>query len=211
MKIALFGASGMIGTRLVTEALSRGHEVTAIVRNPERIEKLHDNLTVEAGDAAEAAQVARLTKGHDVIISSVAPDFQKPETFPPIAQSLIDGAKSAEVKRLIFVGGAGSLEVAPGVQVVDTPAIPDEWKPAVFAQRDALGIFRAEKELEWTYFSPAGVIAPGERTGEFRLGGEQLIVREDGQSHISCEDYAIALLDELENPQHIRQRFTIGY
>lgn len=211
MKIALFGASGMIGTRLLAEALGRGHEVTAIVRNPERIEKAHDNLTVKAGDASDAAQVALLADGHDIIIASIAPDFQNLEAFAPLTETLIEGAKSAGVPRLIFVGGAGSLEVAPGVQLVDTSAIPDEWKPAVLMQRAALNIFRAEKELNWTYFSPAGVISPGERTGKFRLGKDQVVADDEGNSAISCEDYAIALLDEVENPQHSRQRFTIGY
>jgi hypothetical protein len=126
-------------------------------------------------------------------------------------QALINAVKASGVPRLIVVGGAGSLEVAPGVQVVDTPEFPAEWKPIALAAREFLNLLRAEKVLDWTYLSPSAFIEPGERTGKFRLGKDQLLVNEQGESRISNQDFAIALIDELENPTHSQQRFTVGY
>lgn len=212
-KIALFGASGMIGQRILAEALQRGHQVTAIVRNPDRIQTTHPNLKAVKGDALNVDSVAKLAAGHDVVVSSINYAYDgssTPQVFTDAAHSLIEGVKRAGVKRLIVVGGAGSLEVAPGLQLVDTPEFPAAWKMGAMALRDALGIYRSS-DIDWTFFSPAGVIQPGERTGRFRLGGDQLLTDAQGQSQISCEDYAVALLDEIEKPQFIRQRFTIAY
>lgn len=213
MKIALYGATGMIGRRILHEALQRGHTVTAIARDPSKVTEQNPNLTAQAGNVLDAAGVAQAVAGQDTVISAFAPSGgQAPETLTQSAHSLIDGLTQSGVKRLIVVGGAGSLEVAPGVQLLDTGKIPEAWLPMVRAHRDGLNILRAEADaLDWTYFSPAAVIEPGERTGTFRLGGDQLVTDADGNSRISAEDYAVALLDEVEHPQHIQQRFTIAY
>jgi putative NADH-flavin reductase len=212
MRIAIFGAGGRIGSRIVNEALNRGHDVTAIVRHPEDYNIHKPHLKVAKGDIVKSQDIESGAFDHDVVVSAYnntkgAP----PSTITDVAQSLIEGLKQAHVKRLIIVGGAGSLEVAPGVQLVDTPDFPAAYKPASLAHREALKIFKQEKELEWTYVSPPAEIGPGERTGKFRIGGDQLITDEQGKSFISMEDFAVAILDEIENPKHIRQRFTVGY
>jgi putative NADH-flavin reductase len=214
MKIALFGANGTIGQRILREALDRGHEVTAIVRDPSRFDQASEKLSAVAGDIADPLSIASAVKGHDVVISAVGPKLPHgdPQILVEAARSLLEGVERAGVKRLLVVGGAGSLEAAPGVQVVDTPDFPAAWKPVALAHRDALDVYRnAQTDLDWTYVSPAALIQPGERTGKYRIGGDQLLVDEKGESHISAEDYAVALLDEVENPRHIRLRITVAY
>lgn len=212
MNIALFGASGMIGQRILAEATRRGHTVTAIGRSPSKLAESHPGIATVASNVLDPQQVAAAVAGHDAVVSSISPRHDSPEDLPDATRSLIAGLAQAGVKRLVIVGGAGSLYVAPGVQLVDTPAIPDEWRPMVLAHRSSLDLLRAEGgALEWSFFSPAGLIRPGERTGAFRLGLDELITDAQGNSSISAEDYAVALLDELEQPKHIRQRFTIGY
>jgi uncharacterized protein len=203
MKVALIGASGNVGSRILAELLSRGHEVTGIVRHPEKL-PAHEGLTAKRGDINDEAGLARPLAGHDAVISSVK--FQSME--PRI---LIGAVKRAGVKRLLVVGGAGSLEVAPNMQLVDTPDFPDAYKPEALASRDFLNELRGERELDWTFLSPSALFVPGKRTGKFRLGTDRLLVGANGESKISMEDYAIALVDELETPRHSRQRFTIGY
>lgn len=214
MKIALFAASGRIGLRILQEALNRGHEMTAIVRSPGNITLQHPKLTVRKGDVLDEDEVARIATGHDVVVSAYGPGWANPADFPlfsKAAQSLISGTKKAGVRRLINVGGAGSLFVAPGRQLVDTPQFPEAWRAGASAQRDSLEVFLKEKELGWTFFSPAIAIEPGQRTGKFRLGKDEPVLDLKGESKISMEDYAVALVDEIERPQFIRQRFTIGY
>lgn len=203
MKIALFGATGNVGSRIVAEALQRGHEVTAIARNPGKLTP-QPRLTVQRGDVNDPGNVATLASGHDAVISAVR--FQG---LRPLA--LLAGLKQAGVKRLLVVGGAGSLEVAPGVQLVDTPDFPEAYKSEALPGRDFLNLLRGEKELEWTFLCPSANFAPGKRTGTFRLGQDRLLALPNGESKISMEDFAIAMLDELENPKHIRERFTVGY
>jgi putative NADH-flavin reductase len=211
MKIALFGATGTIGRRIAQEALARGHELTAIVRDPARLDVSHECLTAVKGDVLDAASVAAAVKGHDAVISAYGPGGSAPpRTLVDAAPSLIEGLGRAAVRRLVVVGGAGSLEVAPGVQLVDTPGFPAAWKPAALAHRDALAVYRTA-DLDWTYVSPAALIAPGERTGRFRIGTDRLVIDDKGESRISAEDYAVALLDEVERPQFIRRRMTVGY
>jgi len=212
MKIALFGASGTIGQRILDEALRRGHTVTALVRDPSRLTG-RGGLQVRAGNVLDPNSVASAVAGHDAVVSAFGPGAgQDPQTVVQAARALIAGLKAAGVKRLVVVGGAGSLEVAPGVQLVDSPRFPAAWKPVALAHRDALNVYRAEGgELDWTNFSPAALIQPGERTGKYRLGGDQLVTDAEGQSRISAEDYTVALLDELEKPRHVRQRFTAAY
>lgn len=208
MKIVLFGASGMIGSRLLAEALRRGHSVTAVTRDPKKITAPSGTVSAVAGDATDANSVAALVKGHEIVISAIN---GTPDGVKQAAQSLIDGVAKAGVKRLLVVGGAGSLEVAPGVSLVSVPQFPAEWKAIALAHADVLQIFRKNKTLDWTYVSPAAYISPGERTGKFRLGGDQLVTDAKGESRISAEDYAVALLDEVEQPKHIQRRFTAAY
>lgn len=203
MKIALIGASGNVGTRIVAEALSRGHQVTGIARNPEKL-PAKSGLTAKKGDASDPNALAKVLAGHDAVVSSVP--FRSTK-----AAQVIGAAKKSGVKRLLVVGGAGSLEVAPGVALIDTPQFPEIYKAEASAGRDFLNALRAEKELDWTYLSPQAFFVPGERTGKFRLGDDQLLIGADGQSRVSMEDYAIALVDELEKPAHSRRRFTVGY
>jgi uncharacterized protein len=211
MKIGLFGATGTIGQRILAEALKRGHQVTALVRDPSRVTTQDKNLSVKKADVLDSKSVAEAAASNDVIVSAYGPPKDAdPGQLSAVARSLLDGIRQYPNVRVIHVGGAGSLEVAPGLQLVDTPEFPAAWKPIVFAHRDALDIFR-KSPGNWTYFSPAAMIQPGERTGKFRLGGDQLVADADGQSKISAEDYAIALLDEVEKPQFIRKRFTAAY
>jgi len=210
MKIALFGASGMIGQRILHEALGRGHEVTAIVRNPDRV-PAREGVRVVGASAADAEQVAHAVAGHDVVISSIAPDRTDAQTLIVMTHALIAGLRQAGVKRAVVVGGAGSLEVAPGVVLLNTPNFPAFLLPIAKAHADMLDIYRGVTDLEWTNISPPAQIEPGERTNTFRLGGDELLRDAHGKSAISCEDFAIALLNEVENPQAIRRRITVAY
>ena len=209
MKVVLFGASGMIGSRVLTELVSRGHAVTAIARHPEKISAAA-GVTVATGDVNNAPSVAATSKGADAVVSAIAPPHENPEAIVSAYGSLLKGLGTAGVKRLIVVGGAGSLEVAPGVQLVDTPEFPAAWLGIARAHRDVLPVLK-ESEFDWTYFSPAALIQPGERTGKFRLGTTRLVATENGESKISVEDYAVALVDELETSKHVRQQFTVAY
>ena len=203
MKIAVVGASGNAGSRIVTELASRGHSVTAIARHPEKIAS-GANVTPTKGDVMDQAGLARLLAGHDAVISSVhflASDPAK----------LIAAAKESKVGRYLVVGGAGSLEVAPGVRLVTTPGFPVAYKAEAEKGAAFLDLLRAETELNWTFLSPSALFTAGERTGKFRLGNDQLLTAADGKSSISFEDFAVALADEIERPAHIRQRFTVGY
>ena len=213
MKIALIGAKGFVGSAILNEALDRGHEVTAIVRYPEKV-KSHPKLRSLKGDVYNEEEVDRLVEGHDAVISAFNPGWGHPDIYNQQvkgAHSIINGVKKAGVKRLLFVGGAGSLEVKPGVQSVDLPEFPAEYKQGALATREALNMLRKEGSLEWSFLSPSADLSPGERTGKFRLGTDQLLRDANGESRISIEDYAMAMIDEVEKPQHIRQRFTVGY
>jgi uncharacterized protein len=209
MKIVLFGASGMIGSRVLQELVNRGHSVTAVVRNPAKVNAIK-GVTVTAGDVNNSASVAAAAKGADAAVCAIAPPPENPEAIVDAVQSLLKGLAEAGVKRLIVVGGAGSLEVAPGVQLVDAPDFPAAWLSIARAHRDVLPVLK-ESDSDWSYFSPAAMIQPGERTGNFRLGGTRLVATDNGESKISAEDYAVALVDELEKSKHIRQQFTIAY
>jgi len=203
MKIALIGVSGHVGSRLLTELLNRGHSVTGIVRDTTKLAS-RPGLVLKAGDATRPAQLAPLLAGHDVVISAMR--FQSSDP-----NALIAAVKQAGVPRLMVVGGAASLEVAPGQALFDAPGFPEAYKAEAAAGRRALDTLRAENGLDWTFLSPSAEFAPGERTGTFRLGGDQLLSDANGKSWISMEDYAIAFADELEMPKHSRQRFTVGY
>lgn len=203
-KIAILGITGNAGSRIANELLSRGHSVTGIARDPSKAQA-RAGLTLVAADATQAATLAPLLQGHDVVVSATR------FVGGIDAATLVAAARQAGVPRIAVVGGAGSLEVAPGVALIDTPQFPDAYKAEAGAGRVFLQALRGEKDLDWTFLSPSALFAPGERTGQFRLGGDQLLVDAQGNSHISMEDFAIALADEIERPQHARQRFTVGY
>jgi putative NADH-flavin reductase len=213
MRIAIIGANGKIGSRILQEALNRGHSATGISRNPDYSTK-NERLTWVKADALDSDALAAAIKGNDAVISAFGIDWHRQETyhlFSDIARSLIYAAKKAGVKRIVNVGGAGSLEAAPGLQLVDTPSFPEIWRKGADEQRKSLEVFRREKDLDWTFFSPAIMIEPGPRTGKFRIAKDSPVFDEKGKSLISYDDYAVALIDELENPHFIKQLFTIGY
>ena len=203
MKIALIGATGNVGTRLISELRRRGHQVTAIARHPEKLDR-QDGVNPAVGDVQNENALAAVLAGHDVAIHSVK--FLSTDPAKVIAAT-----KAANVPRLLVVGGAGSLEVTPGLTLVNSPDFPPEYKPETLAGVKFLDVLRQEEELDWTFLFPSYLFAPGERTGKFRLGKDELLVGADGQSRISTEDFAIALVDELERPKHSRERFTVGY
>lgn len=202
MNIALIGASGNAGSRILAELIRREHTVTAIVRNPERV-ATGPNVTACKADAFDKAGLSALLRGHEAVISAIHFTASDPEV-------LIAAVRESGVARYLVVGGAGSLEVAPGVALVDTPDFPAVYKEEAIQGGVFLNRLKREDDLQWTFLSPSAVFEAGERTGVFRLGGDQLLVGDSG-SNISFEDYAVALVDELERPRHIRQRFTVGY
>ncbi len=212
MRIALFGATGRIGQRILQEALTRGHEVTAIIRNPARVSSTSPRLKRVKGDVLDTTRIAATVVGHEVVISAIGPRIDAdPHMLVEAAHSLLAGLKKAGVKRLLVVGGSGSLEVSPGKQFVDKPDFPMARKPIAMAQLAALEAYRRDGTLDWTYISPPASIEPGQRTGKYRTGSDQLLTDEQGRSFISMEDYAFALVDEVENPMFIRRRFTVAY
>ena len=212
MRIALIGATGFIGSAILKEALSRGHQVTALAAHPEKLAPAA-GLTPTVADVHDQAGLAGQLKGHEAVISAFSGHAQGDVYgyYMGGIRSIIGAVKAADVQRLLVVGGAGSLEVAPGLQLLDTPGFPDMYRASAEGAREALKLLRAEQFLNWTMLSPSAVIAPGTHTGKFRLGTEQLLADEKGESRISVEDYAVAMVDELEKPAHPRQRFTVGY
>ena len=211
MNIVLYGATGKSGPSILKELLSRGHKVTAIVRTPSKLEP-QLNLTIKQGTVDSAAEIAAAIKGADAVVSAYGPPLTKEgvRELIPVTQHFIDAVKQSGAKRFLYVGGAGSLFVAPGVTLEDSGHLPAEWLPIAHAHSDALALVR-KSDINWTSFSPAAFFEPGPRTSKFRLGKDDLIADAQGNSKISFDDYAIALVDELEKPQHERQRFTIGY
>jgi putative NADH-flavin reductase len=213
MKIALIGATGFIGSAILQEALHRGHEVTAIVRDLTKLTP-HPRLHPHEADVQNEDEVARCVAGQDAVISAFNPGWSTSDIYNQQVRgtrAIINGVKKADIHRLLFVGGAGSLEVKPGVQSVDLPGFPAEYKQGALATREALYMLRKETSLEWSYLSPSADVFPGERTGKFRLGTDQLLTNDQGESRISVQDYAMAMIDEVEKPQHTRRRFTVGY
>lgn len=213
--VVLIGVSGFVGTAILNELLSRGHKVTAVVRNPKKINVTNSNLEIVKTDVSDTNVMVEICKGKDAIISAYNPGWANPDIYEETLRNyplILDAAKRSGAKRLLCVGGAGTLFCAPGLRVVDSGAIPD----AIMGGVKSLGEFYLntlmnEKAIDWIFFSPAGTLEPGKRTGKFRLGKDDLIVDENGISHISVEDYAVAMVDELENPKHHYERFTIGY
>lgn len=202
MKIALIGASGDVGLRLVAELTRRGHSVTEIARDASKIAPV-DKVTAVAADLFDTPALVEALRGHDAAISSVHFTVSDPD-------KLIDAVKAAGVNRYLVVGGAGSLEVAPGELLVNTPDFPAQYRDEALGGVAFLERLRSETALDWTFLSPSALLLPGERTGKFRLGHDQLLVGDQG-SRISFEDFAVAVVDEIEWPENVRQRFTVGY
>lgn len=202
MKVAVLGASGHAGSEITKELAARGHQVRAIARRPEAVPRA-EGVEPVAGDAADPVALAERIRGSDAVISALHFDIS--------AETLLSAVKRAGVPRLLVTGGAASLEVAPGQRLFDSPDFPAEWKPFAAGGIAFLDALRTEQEVDWTFFSPAALIFEGPRTGRYRTGGDQLVVDDAGESRISFADYAIAMVDELERPQHSRSRFTAAY
>ena len=212
MKIALIGASGFVGSAILDEAVSRGHSVTAIVRDTSKV-AAHPQVTAVAVDAQNPQALAEVLKGHDRVISAYNPGWSAPDIHDQYlkgASAIVEAAKAAH-SWLLVVGGAGSLEIAPGVQLVDTPDFPAEWKQGALAARDGLTALRREAALDWRFVSPPVFLEPGEKRGGYRLGGDQVLFSGDKPAGIRVGDLADAVINEAEKPAHLRQRFTLGY
>ena len=213
--VVLIGASGFVGNAILNELLERGHRVTAVARNTSKITAKSENLEVKEIDVENAPAIIEAMKGKDAVISAYNPGWSNPNMYEDtlrVYPKILEEVKESGVKRLLIVGGAGSLFVKSGLRLVDTGTLPEAWLPGVKSMaKFFLETLVNEKELDWVFFSPAGTLEPGKRTGKFRLGKDDLIVDENGNSHISVEDYAAAMADELETPKHHYERFTIGY
>lgn len=216
--VVLIGASGFVGSAILREALNRGHRVTAVVLNPEKITIENPNLTVVKADATNPDTLAALARGKDAIISAYNPGWTNPRQYELTLENyprIVEGAKRSGVERLLIVGGAGTLFVKPGVRLVDTGVLPEAWLPGVKSLGEFyLNTLMKERDIDWVFFSPAanlGNMGPGVRTGKYRLGKDDMIVDDKGESFISVEDYAVAMIDELELARHHRERFTAAY
>ena len=216
--VLLIGATGFVGSALLNELLNRGHKVTAIVRDANKVKVQNENLTYVEADATDPAQLAAIAKGMDAVISAYNPGWANPRQYEETLENypkIVDGAKQAGVKRLLIVGGAGTLFVAPGVRLVDTGTLPAEWLPGVKSLGEFyLNTLMKEQDIDWIFFSPAGNLGnmtTGVRTGKYRLGKDDMLFDEKGESFISVEDYAVAMVDELEQENHHKERFTAAY
>ncbi|WP_439675417.1 NAD(P)-dependent oxidoreductase [Embleya sp. MST-111070] len=219
-RIALFGANGGIGAHILREALGRGHHVTAVVRDPARLAgEEHERLTVVTGDATDPASAASVAAGHDALVSAIGGGYVDGAAHAALvvaaAKALTEGLRSlgdaAPARGLFVVGGAGSLRTPGGDRVWDAEGIPELAVQIMRGQGAALDHYRTVTDVTWTYLSPAADIGPGERTGAYRTGRDDLVVDADGVSRISVADYAVALLDEIETPKHTGERFTVAY
>ncbi|MEK4139844.1 MULTISPECIES: NAD(P)-dependent oxidoreductase [Paenibacillus] len=210
MDVVILGASGTIGKAIVQEALKRKHEVTAAVRNPESITLEHERLHVTTVDILDPASVAAAVRGHEEVISAYGPGAGHEQDLITAAKALVEGMQTAGLNRLLVVGGAGSLKTETGELLMNTPDFPEEFKPVAEAHAQAYEIYK-NTELDYTYLSPAAVVHPGRRTGHFRIGLDRLILDENGESKISVEDFAVAMVDELEEGNFSRARFTVAY
>ena len=216
MHIVLFGATGNVGQRIAREAVARGHQVTGVVRDPAQVSPPDPRVALVAGDATDAASVERLANGADAIVSAISPR-PNPRGLPAprladAARAVIAGARAAGVARIVSVGGTGSLDVAPGQQLMNAPTFPEAYRAEAREGFEALTAFREHGAgLDWTVVSPAAEIGPGERTGRYRDTGDRFVPDATGRSTISFDDYAVAVLDELEAPKHAGGRFGVAY
>ncbi|OQO89671.1 3-beta hydroxysteroid dehydrogenase [Saccharomonospora piscinae] len=214
-KICVVGANGVLGSRILDESLDRGHQVTAVVRQPSKLGTRSGSPAVLTGDVLDPASVAAFVEGQDVVVSAVGggdgPGHVR--LIEPSLRTLVDVLRKAgpEAPRLVAVGGAGSLAIGPGKKVWDFPGLPEGALQTMHAHGDGLAFLRTVTDVRWTSVSPPVIIAPGARTGRYRTGTDSLVADGTGKSHISAEDYAVALVDEIENPQYIGRRFTVAY
>ena len=213
LRVVLFGAGGMVGSRIAKEALSRGHHVVAVQRNPGGLDLDGRHLMTVSGDATDPASVATLAKGADAVVSAVSPrNPPGADTLPRAAKALLEGTRKAGVKRLVVVGGAGSLSVGPETRLVDSPQFPAAYRPEAMEHVDALHVYRSQGQgVDWTFVSPPAMVMPGKRTGKYQRGEDHLLVDKTGQSQISAEDYAVALVDELERGENKGRRMTVAW
>jgi len=216
MNIALIGATGFVGAAVLSTLLQRGHQVTALVRDPSKLAP-RPGLTVAVADAYDADAVAAAVRGHDAVVSAFNPGWNDSalyDNFMRGSAAIERGVELGGVRRLLVVGGAGSLFVAPGVQLVDTPAfldhVPPNIVPGAQAARDALTALRANTALDWTFLSPPAMLGQGDATGGYRVGGEDLLMDGDTPAGIAVADLARAIVDEIEQPRHLRARFTVA-
>ena len=210
MKVALYGATGKSGSRILKELVSRGHQVIAIVRNPAKLSQPSPGVLITQDDLSDSKKIAAAINGAEAVISAYAPPQDDVDAIVGVTQRQVEALNHGSKVRLIVVGGAGGLNVAPGVTLIDSGYLPEPVLPIAKAHSKALNVLRAST-IDWTYLAPAAYFEPGTLTGKFRLGTDELIANQQQESRISMEDYAIALVDELEKPQHRRQRFSIGY
>ncbi len=203
MHVALIGATGRGGSCILDEMVSRGHQVTAIARNIDKLDA-REGVTAKRGDVAQGPGLTTLLRGHDAAISAI-------QFLPNDMRGLLDSVKGAGVPRFLVMGGAASLETADGARLIDSPHFPPEYEPEARAAIAFLKVLKEEPDLDWTFLSPAALIEQGERTGEFRVGGDKLLTDADGNSRISFADYAVAMVDELERNEHSRKRFSVAY
>lgn len=214
MEIIVYGATGRVGSRIVAEASGRGHEITAVTRNPAHVDGARRTVV---GDALDVASLVELASGHDALVAAISSGFmagqQDFEVYTRSADTLAEASRrlGEGAPRIVIVGGAGSLFVAPGVRAVDTPDFPEFVKPEALAHADGLERWRTFQDVDWTYISPAATLDPGERTGRYQRGQDDLLKDADGVSFISMEDYAVALVDELDQPTTSRQRITVAH
>lgn len=216
--VVLIGATGFVGTALLNELLSRGHKVTAISRDASKITLKNENLNVVEIDITAPVQLAKVAEGKDAIVSAYNPGWANPHIYEDTLENypkIVEGAKKAGVPRLLIVGGAGTLFVKPGLRLMDTGSLPEAWIPGVKSLGEFyLNTLMNENDIDWVFLSPAanlGNLKPGVRTGKYRVGKDDLLVDEKGDSFISVEDYAVAMIDELETPKHHKERFTVAY
>ncbi|WP_030508762.1 NAD(P)-dependent oxidoreductase [Microbispora rosea] len=210
MRITVFGATGNVGRRVVAEAVSRGHEVTGVARNPVRLAGLPGEARARVGDATDVDDAVAVTTGQDVVITATCPAPGDERQLVAVATTLLSACAKTGA-RLLLVGGAGSLTVEGGGRLMDREGYPSFLLPIASACVEQLAACRADTTADWAYLSPADLLVPGERTGLYRLGADELVVDADGESRISMEDLAVALLDEAERPRHHRTRFTVAY
>ena len=203
-KVVLIGASGFVGSAILNEALNREIQVTAVVRHPEKIKIQNENLIIKKADVSSLDEVAEVCKGADAVISAFNPGWDNPDIYDETIKvylTIMDGVKKSGVSRFLMVGGAGSLFIAPGIRLVDSGEVPEKLLPGVKALSDFYFHFlKKEKEIDWVFFSPAADMAPGVRTGRYRLGKDDMVVDIAGNSHISVQDYAAAMIDEFDLP-----------
>ena len=213
--VVLIGASGFVGTAILNELLNRGHKVTAIVRDPTKVTASNPNLKVVQADLTDTDVLIEASKGKDAVISAYNPGWKNPNIYEETLKNyplIVDSVKKAGVERLLIVGGAGTLFYAPGKMVMDADDIPAKLLPGIKSLGEFyLNTLRKENDIDWIFLSPAANMTPGERTGKFRIGKDDLVVDVNGDSNISVEDYAVAMVDELEQKHHHKERFTIGY